>query len=293
MKLALGTVQFGMAYGVSNKNGQTSKDQAAEILDYASQNGIDLLDTATSYGNSEEMLGQIIKDRHWRIISKTPRFPEYEIGAKQREEMESAVRASLQKLKQKELYGLFIHRCDDLFKPGGERLFEEAKSLVSSGLATKIGVSVYNEQQVDRLLQDFDVDIVQIPINIIDQRFLNSGCIQKLKSNLIEIHARSAFLQGLLLMSQQSVPSYFHPIKEKLKQFVECAHELGISKLELALKFVYDIGEIDQVVVGVNTLDQLKEIVTALKSELKIKADDYGALSVNDPAFVNPSLWKI
>ena len=290
-KLALGTVQFGMSYGVSNKHGQTTREQIIKILELAQKNDIRVLDTASSYGNSENILGGVLDDFDCKIILKTPHFNDEVSIIKQLELLNKTFSRSLQFLGRDKAYGLLIHNCNDLFNYCGEKLFGEMERLRSSGLVKKIGVSVYTGEQIDLLLNNFDIDIIQLPINILDQRLINSGRLEKLKQHGVEVHARSVFLQGLLLMPIKSIPSYFLPIKKNLESFSNKADELSISKLELALGYVSGIKEIDKVVVGVNTVKQFKQIIDA--SITKVIFSEFNSLSVNDSKFVDPSCWKI
>jgi len=163
--------------------------------------------------------------------------------------------------------------------------------LKQQGLVKKIGVSVYNNQQIDYVLDNFSIDLIQLPINILDQRLISNDSLIKLKKHNVEIHARSAFLQGLLLMSTDTIPSWFNPIKDTLKLFHKEAKKQNLTKLQLALGFVQSLTEIDKVVVGVDSLKQLYEIINA--SSVKVNAVELSNISINDPIFLNPSNWKV
>ena len=291
MKIALGTVQFGLDYGISNKQGQTCVQQASDILEYAHQNEVNFLDTATSYGNSEEMLGRIKCTQDWNIVTKTPNFNTQSIVSLDVENLRESFEQSLVKLKRKNIYGLLVHDSDDLFKPGGGKLFREMDSIRSSGRVSKIGVSVYNSEQFYKILGEYDFDIIQLPINILDQRLIETGVLKKIKKYDIEVHARSVFLQGLLLMSIDNIPPYFFPIKKKLENFIKKTKELSMSRLELALAFVQSIDEIDKVIVGVNTLEQLSEVINA--SRTQIRFSEFSDLAVDNQDFIDPTRWRV
>ncbi len=292
MKIVLGTVQFGMDYGVSNKLGQVKEKQVHDILEFAYKSGITVMDTAALYGESEKVLGRVAPDcDEWNIITKTQSFKEEVIGKSQLDKLKISFSESLSNLRKNQLHGLLVHSCDDLFKPGGFRIFHYLEQLRSSGLVKKIGVSVYNSDQIDKLLDNFDIDIIQLPVNLLDQRLIQSKHLKKLKEYGVEIHARTVFLQGLLLMPLHSLPPYFLPIQEILKKIEDKAQELSISRLELALGFIQSVDEIDKIVVGVNTLEQLHEIINATK--IHINKDEFFNLSINDQNYLNPSLWKI
>ena len=291
MKIALGSVQFGIPYGVSNNEGKTSKKQALSILNFAQKKGIRTIDTAPSYGDSERVLGKLFEGEEWDITTKTLPFNSKSINEEQIEQLRSVFRESLVSLHKKSIYGLLVHSCNDLLKPGGEKIFREMERLREIGMVKKIGVSVYNSKQIAAILDKFNIDLIQLPINIFDQHLFVDGWLEKLKNKNVEIHARSTFLQGLLLMPRTTIPTYFLPIKEKIELFSKSAQELSLSKLELALGYVMGINEIDKIVVGVNTIEQLREIIEA--TQVKVNPMEFTDVSIDNPIYTNPSLWKI
>jgi aryl-alcohol dehydrogenase-like predicted oxidoreductase len=291
MKLALGTVQFGLDYGVSNYNGKTIDDQALKILNYAWHNGIDTLDTARTYGDSEKIIGRVSNKYKWNIITKTPSFTGEEISKEQLKLLDTSFNKSLSDLHRESVDTLLVHSADDLLKPGGIKLFEKITRLKESGLINNIGVSVYNYKQIDYLLDHYKVDIIQLPINILDQRLIRSGHLKKIKKYGVEIHARSVFMQGLLLMPLRTLPSYFSKIYNNIEEFIIQAHNNSLSNIELALGFVQGINEIDKIIVGVNTIDQLRDIINVSKTKVNFK--EYSNLAVSDTFYLNPSNWKL
>jgi aryl-alcohol dehydrogenase-like predicted oxidoreductase len=295
MKIALGTVQFGINYGISNSLGQVKDTEAEKILQYAFKQGVNTLDTASSYGNSEDVISDFLckysNGGYWNIITKTPNFKGSLIDNKQLDKSIESFKLSQKKLGEKNIYGLLIHNCNNLFLPGGEKLLHMLEGLKKKGVIKKIGVSLYSSEQIDFLLDNYSIDLVQLPVNILDQRLIKNGRLDKLKKYNVEIHARSAFLQGLLLMPLDDIPSWFDPIKSVLKVFHKEAKERNMSILELALGFVQSIHEIDKVVVGVNSLDQFKNIIDA--SSINVNIDELSHLSVSDSRFLNPSNWRI
>ena len=291
MKIGLGAVQFGVDYGVSNTHGKTTKHEVSQILQFAYENGISLIDTATSYGSSESILGEVVTNDDWRFVTKTPHFSDNCLNSTHVNQLKESFNQSLFNLRKKNIYGLLLHSCDDLLKPGGELIFREMERLREIGMVKKIGVSAYSSKQISAILGKFNIDLIQLPINIFDQHLFVDGWLEKLKNKNVEIHARSAFLQGLLLMPRTSIPTYFLPIKEKIELFSKSAQELSLSKLELALGYVMGINEIDKIVVGVNTIEQLREIIEA--TQVKVNPMEFTDVSINNPIYTNPSLWKI
>ena len=201
-KIALGGVQFGIDYGVANNKGQVQIEEVQSILNYAKKNGVNILDTASGYGDSEEVLGKVGVD-NFQIITKTTSI---------KQGVNGVVRIfyqSLKNLKQKKAYGLLIHDIGEIEHKQFDTLLIELARLKRQGLVKKIGVSVYNSQQIDYVLDNFSIDLIQLPINILDQRLINDESLVKLKKHNVEIHARSALLQGLLLMSINTIPYWF------------------------------------------------------------------------------------
>lgn len=282
MKIALGCVQFGLNYGVTNQQGQVQPNMVAAILRQAAVHGIDTLDTAALYGNSESVLGETLKtSSRFKLITKLGHIST-------QEEVRPALLASLARLKQSKIKGLLLHRPDVLFTSAGAGIASELESLKSSGLIQQWGVSVYNPLQAEQLLQRFNFDLIQLPLNLFDQRFIRAGTLSMLKAQGIEIHARSLLLQGLLCHTNW--PAFFHPWQGKLKQLHHQAQQQGISLIELALSFCHQNSEVERFVLGCQSQTQLNEIVAAYRSTQDIKID-YQELACFDEDLILPSKW--
>lgn len=289
MKLAIGTAQFGMVYGISNLYGQTSLEEVVAILEIADKFGIQLLDTAFLYGNSEIVLGNALQRKHnFKIVTKTPHFNISVITKNEANYLRMTFEHSLKKLKQNMVYGLLIHNADDLLAQNGRLLFQELTKLKREGKVQKIGVSIYNSKQIDHIVELYNVDIIQVPINVLDQRLLQSGHLLKIKNAGIEIHARSVFLQGLLLMPLAEIPRFFEPIFPLLNKYQKSLKDNRISLQQCALNFVKNIKEIDYILVGVNNRQQLIENIKAYNSNIIFNYDDYACSDVN---ILNPGNW--
>lgn len=290
MKLGLGAVQFGLAYGVSNSAGRTPQDEVGRILALAAASGIDLVDTAPGYGDSEAALGQAgVADKQLRVVTKTPGFGAA-ITPQDADHLERTLHASLARLRLDSVYGLLVHGADDLTGAGGELLMARMAALKAAGLVTKIGVSVYHASQVDAVLAQCDIDLIQVPFSLLDQRLLHSGHLARLKQRGVEIHARSIFLQGLLLMAPESLPPYFAPLRGHLQACRDRFDALGASPLEAALAWVRSVGQIDIALCGVNQCAQLQEICRAAGSALAL--GDADSFAVREEVFLNPANWE-
>ncbi len=290
-KLGLGTVQFGLAYGVTNERGQVPADEVVAILEAALGAGIDLFDTAAAYGDSERVLGNALESRtDIRIVSKLPALSSERIGEAEIEQCRTALRNSLVLLRRRSIYGLLLHRPDDLRKPGGERLIALLQELKSAGTVAKIGVSAYDRAQIDLALDRLPLDAVQVPVNLLDQRLLRDGTLDRLKRRNVEVHARSAFLQGALLAEPTSLPGHFAPHRDRLRAVGVAAERAGLSRLALCLRFVLDQPAVDRVIVGVTGVAELRQILAAAADPTPLP-DGLAALAGDDPRLVNPALW--
>ena len=284
-RLAIGTVQFGMPYGVANSVGQVSLDEVSEILTLARKEGLDTLDTAIAYGESERVLGQVGVDGY-QVITKLPSTLGNETDLLKW--VERQVDGSLKNLKQKEIYGLLIHRSNALIEKNGEVLYQALIELKSQGLIKKIGVSIYSPRELDIVLKDFDIDLVQAPVNLFDRSMEQTGLGQKLKKKGIEVHARSIFLQGLLLMEPESRPQKFSKWKNAFEAFDKWLSINNKTPLEAALKYADQLSFVDKLIVGVDSKVHLEQILTALDSS---SVDIPIFFDHEDTRLINPSKW--
>ena len=286
-KISLGTAQFGLKYGINSANGQVKSEEVGNILSYAHLQNIDLLDTAPAYGNSEQVLGEA-DIQNFKIVTKTRHFGQTKISDKDVTLLTNDLNQSLQLLKKKSVYGVLVHNANDLFKPGADKIIRQLELLKKQGLISKIGVSVYNYEQLEIILNNFDIDLVQLPFNVLDRRLIDSGMFRVLKNKGIEIHARSVFLQGLLLMSMQNRASKFDRWKDLWKIWYEWLNDNQITALETAIRYAISIPEISKVLVGADTKDQLKEIIISSNGFLPNIPPE---LYTNDDNLLNPSNW--
>lgn len=260
-KIALGTVQFGMNYGISNTTGQVSLEEIAKILEFCKHNDIDTLDTAQGYGESEKVLSQFDLTP-FKVVTKL-------IG-------DAKLEFSLENLKLSSVYALMFHRENEC----NDETWKKFESYKVQGLVKKIGVSVYTPKVLDDLLERYPIEIVQFPMNILDQSFI--PLLPKLKKKNIEVHTRSTFLQGLLLMD--SIPDYFEPVESKI-------NSIPRPRLQHTLNFGKNQKDVDKLVLGVTKLQDLQEITEAYN--IDVPETDYSAFTIDDEKYINPSLWKV
>ncbi len=292
MKLGLGTVQFGMPYGISNTQGQTKPADVAAILETAIRAGVRVLDTAPGYGDSETVLGQCPASRGANIVTKTAPRAEAVTAEAIRDEMRSSLQKSLTRLGCHRVYGLLLHKPEDFSSSRADHLFAGLNKLKSEGLVTKVGVSVYTVDEAAALLDRFDLDLVQVPINLFDQNFLSTGMLARLKNKRVEIHSRSAFLQGLLLMAPRQIPAHLFRLVPHVERLREIAAARTTTPQQLCLDFVRQLREIDSVIVGVNDIQQLRSLVEAFNQpRFACSSAEVAELAVGDAQLTNPSRW--
>jgi aryl-alcohol dehydrogenase-like predicted oxidoreductase len=286
-RLAIGTAQLGMDYGVASLAGQMSVEGARRMLIYAQNQGIDTLDTAISYGSSEKRLGEIGLDG-WNVVTKLPGVPATIRPEGVRGWVQTTITQSLERLNVDKLFSLLLHKPSDLFEIHGQALLDHLLTLKAQGQIEKIGISVYSPSELENLIDRFPLDLVQLPLNIFDQRFADSGWLTALERKGVEIHSRSAFLQGLLLMPAHARPSQFQKWQDLWTKWDNWLKEIGMTPVEACLSTTFSQAEINRVVVGFDSPDQLRQICnTSLDLSIKVPTQ----LQSAPEDLINPSRW--
>lgn len=272
-KIVLGTVQFGLQYGV-NSEGRPTEEGVREILRQARLGGIDTMDTSGAYGNSEEILGRS-GTRDFRVVSKYP------MGKVPVEEM---FRRSLELLKLDSLYGYLLHHFQ-VYRDN-PAVWDSFMALKESGKVSKIGFSLYEPSELELLLErDVPFDLLQIPFNVLDRKF--GPYLKELHAKGVEIHVRSTFLQGLFFMDREKLPEKLKPLGKYLQELDDYARENGISMAQLALNANLQNPFIDGVLIGVDNPAQLRANLQAVSD---VKIDVWP--EVEEKELLNPVNWK-
>jgi aryl-alcohol dehydrogenase-like predicted oxidoreductase len=283
LKLALGTVQFGLPYGINNQSGISTDFELEEIFNTAKKAGIEMLDTARDYGNAELRLGKLSKNQ-FHIITKfknlkTP-YP-----------FHTELKESLSKLKLESVYGYMAHDADLLIQ--NPNWWDGLQLAKEQGLVKKIGYSLYSINQLESLLfKKMIPDIIQFPYNILDRRFEPFLC--ELNSSGVEIHTRSVYLQGLFQMELLQLPKYLFPLQNYLKIVREIAKKNQLSIGQICLRFVIDNPFINKVVIGIDNLSQLIENISICHIDNLSKEimNELLSIEVKEKNLLNPVNWK-
>ncbi len=285
MKLALGTVQFGMDYGVANTAGRVLLQEANAILLRAKVCGIDTLDTAIAYGDCEAALGQLGVDQ-WKIVTKLPTVPGDCKDVTQW--VCDQIQQSMKRLRVRQLYGVLLHRPDQLLEDKGPSLYAALQRIKSTGWTQTIGVSVYCPAELDALFDAYALDLIQAPLNILDRALVESGWASRMYGAGVEVHTRSAFLQGLLLMQPGQRPAKFSRWANVWNVWDSWLEQEGLTSVEACVRYVTQFSVIKRVVVGVNTAAQLNQIIDASEGKLA-SLPEFDTLE--DARLINPASW--
>ena len=258
--------------------------------------GITFLDTAWAYGDAERVIGeQGSLAFGFQVVSKTRPLKGLSISpAESADVVEEAFRSSLLKLGRMSVYGLLVHHADDLLGRSGAAVWAKLQQLRSEGKVNKIGCSIYHPEQFAQLLDQYELELVQLPYNIYDQRYVSSGMADKAKAKGVEVHARSAFLQGLLLMPPDRLPVHFASLRDRHAALWAKYEEFGLSPLQAALIFCLACRDVDRVIVGCEQLGQLLDIITAARVTippgLVAATADF---AISEEYVINPERWDV
>jgi aryl-alcohol dehydrogenase-like predicted oxidoreductase len=278
-KISLGTVQFGLEYGINNTKGQTQKDEVSRILKRCEKVGIMHIDTAALYGSAENILGEVIQSEglsnSFHITTK--------FKSDGNNSLSISTQESLQKLRVEKLYCQMFHSYQD---------FKNIEDFTKPGSVDKIGVSVYTNEELLDTLENFNVRVIQCPFNLLDNDSIRGGTLVKAKEKGIEIQVRTAFLQGLFFMDRNNLPPSLIELKSYLEELDRICSENKISMSHLALGYCLSKDYIDKVVIGVDSLEQLDLNIEAMKTPLPYPIiQEIDKMNVTNQTLLNPTNW--
>jgi aryl-alcohol dehydrogenase-like predicted oxidoreductase len=287
-KIALGTAQFGLSYGIANRVGQINQIESARIISLARSSSIDMLDTAMAYGSSENVLGQIGVDS-FNVVTKLPPLPLG--GLDVSSWIFDQISLSLARLKLKTIYAVLLHKPSDLFGTTGNELCYALTKLKHNGIAKKIGVSIYDPEELSDVMKKIKIDLVQAPLNVIDRRLQSSGWLYRLKDANIEVHVRSAFLQGLLLMKRTEIPQAFERWGDTWNFWHQVLNDSATPAVLACLSYPLSLAEVDRIVVGVDSANQFRDVIIA--SNMLDCTLDTSFMTSTDKRLINPAQWDV
>ena len=289
MELVLGTVQMGIEYGIYNKTGKIETTDAIRILEYAYENGVRTLDTAEVYGTAHQVIGEYHKlhpNNKFNIITKLPKNILIE-------SVKGKIEQYLNDLRISSIHLLMCH--DFATYRQDHELATHMLASVKSDFVKKIGVSVYTNAQIMDLLSDEKkVDVIQLPYNLLDNKFQRGHLLEQMKILGVAAHTRSPFLQGMFFLDECSSNHAYKYLSAYINKLKGIANSAGISMQTLALQYSYLNKLSESVIIGVDSLDQLKlnlDIISDqfISNEIVALID---RVEVQDTDFLNPSLWK-
>ena len=284
-RIVLGGAQLGLPYGILNGGETLSREAVARILDTAVSHGIDSIDTAIAYGQSETVIGETAQNR-FKIISKLPPIPSDMANVSQW--VRRQIDASLSRLNCSSLEALLLHHPQDLIGPHGSELYAAINSLLSEKIIERFGVSIYAPNELDGIIGKFNIDVVQAPLNVFDRRII--GVTDQLSALNIEVHVRSVFLQGVLIANPKDRPQRFQPWSEHFTRFDEWVHSTGMSAMACCLGFALQQPGVTKLVIGTTSKESLTEIMTSIPNiHLEVPAD----LQSSSEQLIDPRVWSV
>lgn len=295
-KLCLGTAQFGINYGIANKDGKVPESIVNEILDYVILEGLNCFDTAKGYGNSESVIGNYLQNSKFKdsvkIISKMKSeylFLDYQ-------NLNSEIQKSLDFISTEKLFGLLLHDSEAIHK-WNKGFSNSISKLKSDGIIEFFGVSIYTDEEFNLALNNEDIEIIQIPFNLLDQRAIWKKWLKMAKAKNKLIFIRSVYLQGLILMETDNLPKNLENAKPYIDDIEKICQDMQMSRNELALSFVNSLAPDSVILFGCDNLNQAKENISNFKCFNKLNDDVIEYLlkqfrSVDEKIF-NPTKWNI
>lgn len=287
VKIGLGTAQIADGYGV-NRNAQIfDLKQIQNILQLCLEAGVDTIDTSPVYGKAETILGQYDLSQ-FKVVTKIP--PTLRIEEEVAEWCKVEVFRSLRHLSLQKIYGVLVHDPAVLTSEKGHGLVDALKGMRRDGLIEKIGVSIYDPECLSSITKMLKPDIVQAPVNLIDRSLERSGWLNRLRELGVEVHARSVFLQGLLLMDRVQIPNYFERWSFVWDIWERACDHGNFDPVQACLSYPLSLDGIDKIIIGVESIEQFSHILSV--ANLSEEAVGLAQMEVNDKRLVNPANWS-
>ena len=284
-KIILGSANFDQIYGI--KKNFIKKSEIKKLFDLALKNKIKTIDTSPLYNKSEKIIG-LLNNNRFKIISKIPKPPKNIKRENIKKWLKQNVMISLKNLKIKKFECLLLHNANSLLCKNGDEIYKGIRNMKINGLTSKIGVSIYDFNVLDKILKKFKFNLIQAPFNILDQRLVKKGWLKKLKKRKIEVHARSIFLQGILLLKHNQLPKKLIKLSKKLMVWENWLKKNKFSSLQVCLSFVLNQRQLDGIVVGYNNTNQLNQILKLKQIKNNFSLPN---LNIKDKKLIDPREW--
>ena len=284
-KLIIGSANFEQTYGI--KKNFIKKKEIKKLFKLAAKNNIKKIDTSPLYNNSEKIIGSLRNNR-FGIISKIPSIPGNIKKVDIRKWLEKKTINSIKNLKVKKLDALLLQNSNSLLSKNGNEIYAGLKYMKIKGLTQKIGISIYDFNTLKEIIKKFKLDLVQAPFNVLDRRLLSKGWLKKLKENKIEVHARSIFLQGILLLKYKDLPKKFSKYKNHWMIWENWLKKNNIDSLNACVRFVLQHKHLDGVVIGCNSSDHLSQILKLKQTKSNFS---FPNLNVKNKKLIDPREW--
>ena len=284
-KIILGSANFDQIYGI--KKNFIKKSEIKKLFNLALKNKIKTIDTSPLYNKSEKIIG-LLNNNRFKIISKIPKPPKNIKRENIKKWLKQKVMISLKNLKIKKFECLLLHNANSLLCKNGDEIYKGIRNMKINGLTSKIGVSIYDFNVLDKILKKFKFNLIQAPFNILDQRLVEKGWLKKLKKRKIEVHARSIFLQGILLLKHNQLPKKLIKLSKKLVMWENWLKKNKFSSLQVCLSFVLNQRQLDGIVVGYNNTNQLNQILKLKQIKNNFSLPN---LNIKDKKLIDPREW--
>ena len=285
-KLVLGTAQFGSQYGVTNKN-YIGVEEGREIVDFCHKNNVREIDTAINYHGSEKILGNLdLKD--YKIATKLPKLNLQ--GSNYERWINNEISSSLKKMNLTFFDTLYLHSPRDILEDGGLEIYKILNDLKSKKIIKNIGISVYTPKTMLEIIDKYQIDVVQFPFNVFDNRFNTDPIISELEKKSIKVYLRSIFLQGLLITNSKNHHAYFQKWKPLFHKWETWLFQNNLSAINVCLNYVLSNFNDAKIVLGISSLKELKEIINSDKNKITIVPND---ISCDDLELIDPRKWVL
>ena len=284
-KIILGSANFDQIYGV--KKNFIKRTEIKKLFDIAQKNKIKIIDTSPLYNKSEKIIG-LLNNNRFKIISKIPQKPKNIEKKNIKEWLIKNVMVSLKNLKIKKFECLLLHDSNSLLGEYGNEIYNNMISVKKNGLTNKIGISIYDFNTLNKILNKFKIDLIQAPLNILDQRLVKTGWLRKLKKKKIEVYARSIFLQGILLLKYNRLPKKLKKFSTDWMKWENWLEKNKFNPLQACLSFIFNQSQLDGVVIGSDSKNQLKQILKLKKLKNSFSTPDF---NIKNSQLIDPRKW--